>query len=869
MAGISVSIKKQLDLPTWEWLRYAPAVSVTGISCAASADNGRFHWQHGRYIYYLISAAAFWRYDTWTDSYQQLASPPNAPATWTRMKFCGSLGPEGLVISGGASTFTIPSFYGNAYVGFDVRIISGTGDGQRRIITSVAQPTVHDSGVVTGVVVTAGTLQLTDTLKNWTVNQYAGYTVRIHYGSGAGQTRRIIHNTNNTLHLSDITVVPYDEFANVAPIVPAVSGTAGVQSHYSIESCVATVDTAWDVQPDAKSRFRIMSGQIMLLSTQATSFALVQRYDIMTDTWFTQTANSNIYPAVGTDGGVERCTENGSVWDRGMASAGTTTSLTDATKNWAVNEWVGRWVRIFSGTGRGILKQVVSNTATALTWTGVTTAPDATSRYVISGFDAGIATAGGSSTLTDSTKAWATNRWANYELRITAGTGLGQQQVILSNTGTAITVIRPWAVQPDNTSTYEIIGDTDKLYIAQGGTAAIPLYNMKDNLLTLGHRFDGGVARNGSVSYASEPPIAIATLGAAGTTATCTTAAPHRLKVGWSVTVTGATNAFYNGTFTIVTVPSSTSFTYTMGGTPGVHTLVGAQSTTTLCDITKNWTVNEWAGYIVTMTTTAIGASGIATGQAFQIASNTANTLTFVATGTAPTNGVSRYVITPRSACGSLDSGIATGAGQLTTALVDTSKAWVVNIHAGKRVKFLGGAGYGQEATITSNTANTLTFAAVTTASVAGSTSYCILDQAIRNAGFDLTWNFGSSDADARGMYIICPRSGALPGFDRLDIGTDRFNIIPSAPQTETLTIGSMFAYDGGDRIYFTKEYTQRIYYLDLNTLAVHPAGLFPYVAGTTCLGNRMEVFETEDRLKFLWINRHLYQECFRSLLFY
>ena len=100
-------------------------------------------------------------------------------------------------------------------------------------------------------------------------------------------------------------------------------------------------------------------------------------------------------------------------------------------------------------------------------------------------------------------------------------------------------------------------------------------------------------------------------------------------------------------TATILTVPSTTTFTYSMAGTPAADTLAGSQSATTLCDKTKAWTVNQWAGYMVYMNTTAItAASGLATGQALQIASNTSDTLTFVS-GTAPTNGVSRYVITP------------------------------------------------------------------------------------------------------------------------------------------------------------------------------------------------------------------------------
>ena len=78
-----------------------------------------------------------------------------------------------------------------------------------------------------------------------------------------------------------------------------------------------------------------------------------------------------------------------------------------------------------------------------------------------------------------------------------------------------------------------------------------------------------------------------------------------------------------------------------------------------------------------------------------------------------------------------------------------------------------------------------------------------------------------------------------------------------------------MFAYDGVDRLYFTKEATQRVYYLDLVTQQIHGAGIYPYVPGTATVGNRFEIFTTADGLKFLWLNRHSNLECFRSLLFW
>jgi hypothetical protein len=71
-------------------------------------------------------------------------------------------------------------------------------------------------------------------------------------------------------------------------------------------------------------------------------------------------------------------------------------------------------------------------------------------------------------------------------------------------------------------------------------------------------------------------------------------------------------------------------------------------------------------------------------------------------------------------------------------------------------------------------------------------------------------------------------------------------------------------AYDGADRIYFTVQVTQRMYYLDIEKNVIHPAGMYPYVAGTAIVGNRMEIFTTPDGLKYLWLNRRI-GNCGRS----
>jgi hypothetical protein len=89
-------------------------------------------------------------------------------------------------------------------------------------------------------------------------------------------------------------------------------------------------------------------------------------------------------------------------------------------------------------------------------------------------FATGTATAGGASTLTQSTKNWTVNQWTNYQIRITGGTGAGQIRTIASNTATVITVGTAWTTQPDATSVYSIEGNDDFIYYL--GNNAVTLY---------------------------------------------------------------------------------------------------------------------------------------------------------------------------------------------------------------------------------------------------------------------------------------------------------------------------------------------------------------------------------------------------------
>ena len=275
----SNTLTRQVDMPLWEWTRFAPAVS-SAISSACAADNGNFlPEEHGRYIYYLISATNFSRYDTWSDMFQQLSSPPIAPVTFTSMKYSAALGVEGNVISASSSTITVPSVTQQALVGYDIIIVSGTGAGQRRTITAVADPVALDIGVVTAVSNTIGSLSITDSTKNWIGNQYAGYTLRTTGNSGVSQVRRILSNTSTVITLGDTTQMN-KMWNNPSVFSPAISSTAGSQTNYAIESQIITVDTAWSVTPDSTSVFRIQSGMVIMVSSAAATPFLLYNHTI-------------------------------------------------------------------------------------------------------------------------------------------------------------------------------------------------------------------------------------------------------------------------------------------------------------------------------------------------------------------------------------------------------------------------------------------------------------------------------------------------------------------------------------------------------------------------------------------------------------
>lgn len=95
-------------------------------------------------------------------------------------------------------------------------------------------------------------------------------------------------------------------------------------------------------------------------------------------------------------------------------------------------------------------------------------------------------------TLTAAGTAYTTNKWANSQVRITAGLGAGQVRTISSNTGTVLTVSAAWTTNPDATSFFVIEPNEDHIYVMGNSAVTLYRYSISGNTTTT---ISPGVAR--------------------------------------------------------------------------------------------------------------------------------------------------------------------------------------------------------------------------------------------------------------------------------------------------------------------------------------------------------------------------------------
>lgn len=931
--------KKQQQQQVFELMPLTAQVMTNTVFC--SSDDG----SDSSIYNYSITGAQFWKRNTDGGWQQQLASPNIAWLTVLAMKYTKFWWYRGNILSATTNTITVPAIKWKPREGKKIRIVSWTGAWQERTVLSVSTETVWDHGVVTA----ASSTSLVDSTKRWKINEHIGKSVRIVFGTWSSQVRKVLYNDSTWLYFADTNYQQLDPrnntwFSTVAPYAWP-SATAWSQTHYYIESEVITVNTSRTTQPDASSSFVMLTGWIRLLSSAAAApFSTRQYYDCLSDAWFTKTPLwSHLLATLWTDIAIDR---TGEVWG--------------AFESWSVTWW-------------------------------------------------------STMTMINSGATWTTDKRVNYQIRVTnPATWIETRRRVVANNWTTIRVEKPFDFTPAVWHTYNIMWDTDKIYLVGNGQSTVYQYSIEADLWTTWSTFDTWMARNGGIAYnwqeaygitsitratngvtaINTTPVAwgtnysvwdILTLSTAGTLATvrvesilawgivasvslyrawswywvgtsattwgtwtgCTIGITAIWVIGrvvpainmnlaqWdSIVLTGASEAAYNTTYTVLAIDSLVWFDIVITATAN-WAATASQSTTVLVDTAKNWTTNEHAWKIV-----AIYVAWLTpTIQFARIASNTWVALTLTTTITAAVNGTSRYIIqdvkllwrdrqvkqsdrtndgwaTWWSTTTLIDSTknwipnmwnwyrlrIVSGTWYnnsqwdipitwntnntltittpwftpdtttkyiimdtfgntvtgTTTTLQDTTKNWVVNQWAGKRVRITAATWVSQELSITSNTANTLTFA-VATAPAAWST-YTILALATRWAWCSCNWIFWNTTWK-KWKYIAMFRGGNTNNLDLYDITKEEPEITTNTtPQTDLITTWCYAAYNWKDWLYLYTPVTinglvyARLNRMNVNTMVIDALWSVDQYGWAVTIWNRMEVIDDVDWNEYVYI---------------
>ena len=128
-----------LDRPMWEQLSFAPATGIAG-SCNCD-DNRRFIYN---YFQTSATAAQFWRYDTWADCWQQLATPATQTGSVGAIRYAESVGGQ----FGGTTYGSVWLLIGNGTIAYFYKYDIATNSWSAMSIASVPANIGTDFSIV-------------------------------------------------------------------------------------------------------------------------------------------------------------------------------------------------------------------------------------------------------------------------------------------------------------------------------------------------------------------------------------------------------------------------------------------------------------------------------------------------------------------------------------------------------------------------------------------------------------------------------------------------------------------------------------------------------------------------------------------------
>jgi hypothetical protein len=904
-------LRKIVDQPVWEWMRYSPFASAATNTLITPpvTDTGS---QHYRYVY-GTNSTDFWRYDTYSDAWSYFGSLlPNAPVSTVGGTWKSDDRHPGNMLSGTGSIATGSFVNEHAVVGNKIKIIAGTGMGQVRTIVSASAPVDVEYLTLTGYTNSGTSVgAITDSSKKWIVNQWRNYQVLVYLGTSQQYViRKILFNNNDTLFFANAEwhVIDPHQAYNMVWDANAITPSTAYGSRAVIQYNTITVDTPWSGSLDKTSKYEVQTGVLHSIQNISTNgFFLHYWYDPIYANWFTGHALTTVLPTytAGTELAIEGIDSKYTpIFVTGSITSATTRSVTDSTLTLVPNQWNNYR---FKNLTDGQEKHIISNDTNTFYFKGDWDLPmSASNRFQIVHDDDKMYMNGGAFS-TMAQYSLRNNSWypsqrfddgvvntayvrqsQSFEMQIpiTSITRTGQVATVTTITGHPFVngdkIFISGALGADSqyyngfftvTSSYPLstaLTSTTQPTAFTYWMSSTPVSNAVLNSHTTLQVFD--TSKNwkdnewsGSIFQVFSSSPTAPTTQYRKIISNTSQSVTFDLALGTGVTsgvwgynilnsasfgasygldTTGTSSYFFSGStisgapYVFISSSFSESITKIPLGAPITGSGIGANS------FYRSWVIEPNAPLFITM---SLSVNATATN----------NNLVFT---------------------GSLDltrgHGIATGGS--TTTLIDTTKSWPTNFWAGARLRFLAGTNAGAEYSITANTTNTLTYGLA----VAPDTSsvYSIIPIQPRAAGSDMKWVYGLGSSSLHnvkeaGKYLYCFEANGTMRFQKYNIASMVYEtpfITPFNHMTgENLTTGTMYAYDGNNRIYIQPNGSARIIYIDTDQDVSEVSGQIAAGMSTVRQGRRFWVKQTEDGLKYMYIMRHNDTPWWRQLIFW
>lgn len=357
--ALTLNLRKKIHRKIWEPL-FTPAPVVSAAGTILVGDNYQLGGDQGRQAYFATGVSAVYWYNKQEEAFGLLPASGSV-GTWGAgaAGFVHPMGPSFTATAGTTSSFTSNLTIPRNVAGYRFRVTGGTNKGLEGVIrgnTFGANAVITTDVYATAFDNTSVIQLLTGRFWLYVPGATSGFNY-YDWATHAWTSRSVASGPAITSNEGILIGTPAKETV-------ADTGTASAATSTTLTDS----SRAWTVNVHTRRLVQIVAGTGAGQYRYVASNTATQ---LTVDTaWTTTPDTTSVYEISGN-------------W-ADVASAGSTTTITVSSGTpWTASQWIGYQVRCVAGTGAGQTSVITANTTSGLTVGAVTTAFDATSRYVI------------------------------------------------------------------------------------------------------------------------------------------------------------------------------------------------------------------------------------------------------------------------------------------------------------------------------------------------------------------------------------------------------------------------------------------------------------------------------------------------------